>query len=97
MTRADKSVEWAAATIEGWHGPSRKGLQTYAEAFHAAWANQANAGALLAAVASAPDAPLDSPPALNTRIDQRRAHIHSPLPVATFPLTGTNFLTTTNN
>ncbi|HXV31252.1 MAG TPA: multiheme c-type cytochrome, partial [Sinorhizobium sp.] len=54
---ADRSAEWAAATVEGWHGPRRKGFQNYAEAFHAAWANQANAGALLAAVASAPDAP----------------------------------------
>ena len=39
----DKSA-WAASTIEGWHGSTRKGLQNYAEAFHAAWANQANAG-----------------------------------------------------
>ena len=33
---SDKPAAWAASAIEGWHGPSRKGLQTYAEAFHAA-------------------------------------------------------------
>ena len=49
---ADKSAEWAAAAIERWHGPDRKGFQNYAEAFHAAWADQPDAGALLAAVAS---------------------------------------------
>ncbi len=41
---ADKSSEWAAATIAN-----------YGEAFHAAWTDQAEAGALLAAVAA--DAP----------------------------------------
>ena len=45
---ADKTAEWAAAAIEGWHGPNRKGLQAYAEAFHAAWTNQPDAAALLA-------------------------------------------------
>jgi predicted CXXCH cytochrome family protein len=48
----DKPPAWAAAAIETWHGPSRKGLQTYAEAFHAAWTDQANAAALLAVAAS---------------------------------------------
>ena len=47
---ADKSAEWAAAAIERWHGPDRKGFQNYAEAFHAAWTDQADAAALLAAV-----------------------------------------------
>ena len=54
---ADKPAAWAASAIEGWHGPARKGFQTYAEAFHAARANQANAAALLAAVASDRNAP----------------------------------------
>ena len=36
----DKSAEWAASTIEGWHGSTRRGLQNYAEAFHAAWADR---------------------------------------------------------
>jgi predicted CXXCH cytochrome family protein len=48
----DKSAEWAASAIERWHGPGRKGFQNYAEAFHAAWTNHANAATLLAAVAS---------------------------------------------
>jgi predicted CXXCH cytochrome family protein len=48
----DRTPEWAAEAIERWHGPDRKGFQTYAEAFHAAWTDQADAGALLAAVAS---------------------------------------------
>src|SRR5262249_32307605 len=53
----DKTPEWAAEAIERWHGPERKGFQTYAEAFHAAWADQADAEALLAAVASDRNAP----------------------------------------
>ena len=48
----DKSAQWAASAVEHWHGASRKGLQTYAEAFHAAWTDQADAAALLAVVAS---------------------------------------------
>jgi len=53
----DKPAAWAAAAIETWHGPSRKGLQTYAEAFHASWTDQAEAAALLAIVASDRQAP----------------------------------------
>jgi predicted CXXCH cytochrome family protein len=48
----DKPAAWAAAAVETWHGPNRKGLQTYAEAFHAAWTDQADAAGLLAVVAS---------------------------------------------
>jgi predicted CXXCH cytochrome family protein len=48
----EKPAAWAAAATESWHGPSRKGLQTYAEAFHAAWTDHADAAALLAVVAS---------------------------------------------
>ena len=54
---ADKSAAWAASAIEGWHGTARKAFQTYAEAFHAARTNQANAAALLAAVVSDRNAP----------------------------------------
>ena len=54
---ADKSQEWAAITIGNWHGPDRLGFQKYAQAFHAAWTDQPNAEALLAAVASDHDAP----------------------------------------
>ena len=32
----DKPAAWAAAAVERWHGPVRKGFQTYAPAFHAA-------------------------------------------------------------
>lgn len=48
----DKSAEWAAAAIEGWHGPERKGFQTYGAGFHAAWTNDASTGAALASIAS---------------------------------------------
>ena len=44
---ADKPAEWAAAAIEGWHGPNRKGFQNYAAAFHAAWDGGADASAQL--------------------------------------------------
>jgi len=54
---ADKTAQWAAAAVERWHGPGRKGFQGYAEAFHAAWEDQANAGALLAIVAADRNAP----------------------------------------
>jgi predicted CXXCH cytochrome family protein len=53
----DKPAAWAAAAIETWHGPRRKGFQTYAEAFHSAWSDQADAAALLAVVASDRNAP----------------------------------------
>jgi len=48
----DKTAEWAAAAIENWHGPNRKGLQNYAEAFRAAWAGRNEAAALLGKVAA---------------------------------------------
>ena len=48
----DQSPQWAAAAVERWHGPNRKGFQNYAEAFHAAWTEQPDAEKLLAAVAS---------------------------------------------
>jgi predicted CXXCH cytochrome family protein len=53
----DKSAEWAAAAIERWHGPTRKGFQGYAAAFHADWADHVDAAALLAAVAAGPNTP----------------------------------------
>jgi len=54
---ADKTAEWSAAAAERWQGPGRKGFQSYAEAFHAAWEDHANAAELLAAVASDRNAP----------------------------------------
>ena len=53
----DKPAAWAAAAIAGWFGPERKGLQTYGEAFHAAWNDAAGAAVLLAAVAADANAP----------------------------------------
>jgi predicted CXXCH cytochrome family protein len=53
----DKSSAWAASEIERRHGPNRKGFQNYAEAFHAAWSDQADAAKLLAAVAADGNAP----------------------------------------
>jgi Flp pilus assembly protein TadD len=49
---SDKPATWAAAAVEGWYGPQREGFQKYAAAFHAAWSDQADAAALLAAVAA---------------------------------------------
>jgi predicted CXXCH cytochrome family protein len=49
---ADKSPQWAAAAIERWHGPNRKGFQTFAPALHAAWTDKADAARLLAQVAA---------------------------------------------
>ena len=54
---AEKSAAWAAAAIESWYGPHREGFQNYADAFHAAWADQPDAATLLAAVAAYPNAP----------------------------------------
>ncbi len=54
---ADQTAQWAAAAIEQWHGPSRKGFQTYAAAFRAAWGDQTAADRLLAAVAADGNAP----------------------------------------
>ena len=54
---SDKDSQWAAAAIENWFGPDRKGFQTYAAAFHAARTDQADAAALLAVVAADRDAP----------------------------------------
>src|SRR5262249_45088259 len=54
---ADKSSAWAAAAIERWHGPNRKGFQTYAPALHAAWAGRSEAAGLLAQVAADRAAP----------------------------------------
>jgi predicted CXXCH cytochrome family protein len=54
---ADKSPQWAAEAIERWHGPDRKGFQTYAAAFHSAWADQTDAPALLASMIKNDTAP----------------------------------------
>ncbi len=48
----DRDPQWAAAAIEGWFGPNRKGFQSYGAAFHASRTDQADAAALLAVVAA---------------------------------------------
>lgn len=53
----DKDPQWAAAALEGWFGPNRKGFQTYGPAFHASRADQADAAALLALVVADGNAP----------------------------------------
>jgi predicted CXXCH cytochrome family protein len=53
----DRDAAWAAAAIEKWHGPVRKGFQTYAEAFHAANLDQPEASDLLMKVAQDASAP----------------------------------------
>ena len=53
----DKSPQWAAAAVEQWFGPKRESFQVYAAAFHAARTDQADAAALLAAVAGDQNAP----------------------------------------
>jgi len=54
---ADQSAKWAADAVERWFGPDRKGFQSYAEAFHAAWSDQMDAQKLLAAVAADANTP----------------------------------------
>ncbi len=44
----DKSAAWADVAITRWHGPERKGFQTWTPAFSAAWHQQPDAGDLLA-------------------------------------------------
>lgn len=48
---ADRPAEWAAEAIARWHGPARKGFQTYADAFHAARAGDPAAREKLIAIA----------------------------------------------
>ncbi len=54
---ADKPARWAANAIERWHGPDRKGHQTYAEAFHRARQGDPAARAMLIELASRPAVP----------------------------------------
>jgi Flp pilus assembly protein TadD len=52
-----KSPAWAASAIDRWHGTKGKSFQKYAQAFHAAWTDKADAAVLLAVVASDQNAP----------------------------------------
>ena len=53
----DKNAQWAASAVEGWHGPQRKGFQTYAPAFAAARGSSPDAARLLIAAANDRAAP----------------------------------------
>lgn len=53
----DKTAQWAATSIEAWHGATRRGFQTYAPAFHAARNGEAGAADLLASVAASSSNP----------------------------------------
>ncbi len=54
---ADKDAAWAAAAVERWFGPERKGFQTWTETFAAARAGKPEAAALLLKLATSADAP----------------------------------------
>lgn len=53
----NQSADWAAAAIERWHGPTRKGFQTWAKAFHDARSGDPAAREQLIALAEAPAVP----------------------------------------
>ena len=54
---ADRPAAWAAEAVERWFGPRREGVQTWTEAFDAAWREQPRAGELLLPLASSRTAP----------------------------------------
>jgi len=54
---ADHDAAWAEASVERWHGPSHKGFQTYAEAFHAARLDDPSARERLLQVVRDPQTP----------------------------------------
>ena len=53
----DKSPEWAAAAIEHWYGPERKGYQNFSEALHAARTEAPTAADLLHRAVTDPQTP----------------------------------------
>jgi predicted CXXCH cytochrome family protein len=53
----DKSPEWAAAAIERWYGPERKGFQKFADALYAARVEPLEAPALLHQTIADPQTP----------------------------------------
>ena len=54
---ADQDAAWAAAAIERWYGPERKGFQTWTEAFAAARDDSPQAAPLLLQLATTPGVP----------------------------------------
>lgn len=53
----DKPASWAAEAVERWHGPQRKGFQTWGEALHEAREGDAAAREKLIALAASPETP----------------------------------------
>jgi Flp pilus assembly protein TadD len=53
----DRDAGWAAAAVERWFGPERKGFQTWTETFAAARAGMVEAASLLLKIATSPAAP----------------------------------------
>ncbi len=53
----DKPAQWAADAVARWHGPDRRGFQTWTEAFHRARAGEPAARALLLQLADDPATP----------------------------------------
>lgn len=54
---ADRPASWSAEAVERWHGPRRKGHQTYADAFHASRTGDLSARERLIRVATDLTAP----------------------------------------
>ncbi|MBK8210915.1 MAG: tetratricopeptide repeat protein [Rhodospirillales bacterium] len=54
---SDKDAAWAAAAVERWFGPERKGFQTWTETFAAARGDKLEAAALLSKLAGDRNAP----------------------------------------
>lgn len=69
---AGKPPQWAAAAVQGWFGPKRRGFQTYAAVFNAARTDAADAAALLAALAQDGNAPAV---ARASALDELAAHL----------------------
>ncbi|HWJ73493.1 MAG TPA: tetratricopeptide repeat protein [Kaistia sp.] len=54
---ADKTAQWAADAVTRWHGPERRGHQTWTEAFHRSRSGDPAARALLIELAGQPAVP----------------------------------------
>jgi Flp pilus assembly protein TadD len=71
----DKAPAWAAAAIEAWHGPNRKGYQKFDAALHAAWTGEENAGSLLAEIAADRQSPAIARASALAELGSRPANI----------------------
>ena len=70
---ADKSPDWTASAVERWHGPIRKGFQSYAAALHGAWNSHSDAAILLAGIAADRKAPAIARASALTELGSRAA------------------------